>query len=183
MTLVDYEIRDALDAGTIDIEPFDKEMVQPVSYDVKLSRHIRTPKAGVDLIDVRPTKGVPPDHTVKRTINSGGWTIHPRNFLLGCTEEYVRLSPGVVARVEGKSSIGRLGLIVHSTAGLIDPGFEGQITLEIVNHAPWAIKLYEGMTIAQLVFERVRIPEKDYSETGHYNGQRGPTESRYRFGG
>jgi dCTP deaminase len=192
--LNDEEIEIAMDIGDIGIKPFNPVRVQPVSYDVTLSREIRVPRDDVTLIRTREWfdydrdctyygHGVPSwhNHTTECEIGPQGYILRPGEFLLACTEEYVRLSPTIAAMVEGKSSLGRLGMTVHVTAGVIDPGFEGQITLEIANLAPWAIELHEGMPIAQLVFERVNRPQFDYSEKGRYQGQTGPTESRYRL--
>lgn len=192
--LNDMEIRKAVLEDRIGIDPFDSERVQPVSYDLTLSGDIRIPKPGVKIIDIGPgmrgphdsiglygdPRRVPVWHTEEESIGSGR-TLRPHEFILGCTEEYVKLPSDMAARVEGKSSLGRLGLAVHITAGFIDPGFEGQITLEIANLAPWDIVLHPGMAIAQIVFEPVNPPQRDYSQTGHYQGQRGPTESRYHF--
>lgn len=189
--LNDYEIRKAVQDDWIGIEPFDEARLQPVSYDLTLSEDIKVPRDDVHTID----PGIEPDgnsqyygcvpswhnHTSGRTIPIGGRSLRPGEFLLACTEQTIRLSPSMAARVEGKSSLGRLGMAVHITAGFIDPGFEGQITLEIANLAPWSIRMYPGMPIAQIVFEPVNPPERDYSKTGRYQGQRGPTQSRYRL--
>lgn len=192
--LADFEIRKANDEGYLTLEPWREEQLQPVSYDLCLSREIRTTvKAfgpGTDLIDpkglsdsptsIQPGTGV--DYLVPGIIHPDkGYRLEPGEFMLACTEEEVTLSPAIAARVEGKSSLGRLGVQVHITAGFIDPGFSGQITLEIANVAPWAVMLYAGIPIAQIVFTPVSMPERDYSKTGHYCGQRGPTESRYRL--
>lgn len=192
--LADYEIKKAVQEERIGITPYTVRRLQPVSYDMTLSESIRVPRNDVHTIDpgmnaehsdggVRYYGQVPSwhPHTTGREIPPSGWTLRPRDFILACTAEYVRLPSDIAAVVEGKSSLGRLGLTVHVTAGFIDPGFEGQITLEIANLAPWGIKLYAGMPIAQLVFESVNPPERDYSKTGHYQGQTGPTESRYRL--
>ena len=190
--LNDHEISKAIEAGDISIEPFNLNRLQPVSYDLTLAKDIRVPREDIHTIrtrewdDYRPgTKyyGTVPSwgpHTTGREIGPRGWRLLRRQFILACTREYVKLSPGIAARVEGKSSLGRLGMAVHITAGFIDPGFEGQITLEIANLAPWDIELYEGMPIAQIVFEPVTPPQRDYSKTGRYQGQTGPTESRYK---
>lgn len=190
--LNDDEIRKALAVEDIGIVPFDSERIQPVSYDLTLSKDIRVPRDDVHTIETRD-RGIDDNgryygevpswhpHTTGRMIQPGGFRLGHRDFILACTEEVVKLAPSIAARVEGKSSLGRLGMVVHITAGFIDPGFEGQITLEIVNFGPWDIKLYAGMPIAQIVFEPVNAPERDYGQTGHYQGQRGPTESRYRL--
>lgn len=189
--LNDVEITKAVMEGQIGMMPFSTQQLQPVSYDLKLAKDIRVARDDVHTIDpgkdaedsTRYYGEVPSwhPHTTGREIGPSGWRLGHRDFILACTEEYVELAPDLAARVEGKSSLGRLGLAVHITAGFIDPGFKGQITLEIANLAPWNIKLYAGMPIAQIVFEPVNPPEKDYSKTGHYQGQTGPTESRYRL--
>jgi dCTP deaminase len=191
--LADFEIRKANDDSYLTIAPWREEQLQPVSYDLLLSEEIRASIAafgpGVGLID---PKGLSDRTDALRPgdgeyLNPGiihpdkGYRIAPGEFMLACTEEVVTLSPHMAARVEGKSSLGRLGIQVHITAGFIDPGFSGQITLEIANVAPWAMMLYTGMPIAQIVLTPVSTPERDYTQTGHYNGQRGPTESRYRL--
>lgn len=192
--LNDIEIRKALMEERIGIEPFTHQRLQPVSYDLTLSSNVRVPREDVHTIDPGMNAegihgqgqyfGHVPSwhtHTTGREIQSSGWRLARREFILACTVETIRLPSDMAARVEGKSSLGRLGMAVHITAGFVDPGFEGQITLEIANLAPWDIKLYPGMPIAQIVFEPVNPPERDYSQTGHYQGQTGPTESRYRL--
>jgi len=190
--LNDLEIRKAVATEDIGIHPFVERQLQPVSYDLTLSVNILVPRDDVHTIETAPWDdyrqdskyyGLVPSwhqHTRSRAI-PGGYDLRPREFILGSTREEISLPSHYAARVEGKSSLGRLGMAVHITAGFIDPGFQGQITLEIVNLAPWDIKLHEGMPIAQIVFEPVNPPERDYSKTGHYQGQTGPTQSRYRF--
>jgi dCTP deaminase len=191
--LNDREIRKAVAAEQIGIRPFSTDLLQPVSYDLTLSVNILVPRDDVHAIDTSPPDDYNPDskyygrvpawhqHTRGRAI-PGGYDLRPQEFILGSTREEISLPPHYAARVEGKSSLGRLGIQVHITAGFIDPGFEGQVTLEIYNVAPWSVRLNEGMPIAQIVFEPVNPPEKDYSKTGRYQGQIGPTQSRYRFG-
>lgn len=189
--LADFEIRQSIEEKYLSIEPFDENRLQPVSYDLTLSREIRVPRNDVHTLDPGMKDdgktqyyGCVPtwqEHTVLHEIPEKGALLERGEFILACTEEVVKLSPYMAARVEGKSSLGRLGVAVHITAGFIDPGFEGQITLEIANLAPWHVRLYPGMPIAQIVFEPVSAPARDYSQTGHYCGQRGPTESRYRL--
>ncbi len=187
--LADFEIRKANHDGLITIEPWVEERLQPVSYDLTLFKDLRVPRGDVHTInpgmentpDTKYYGEVPANHpyTTLREIPATGYRLGPGEFLLASTEEEVILSSHIAARVEGKSSLGRLGLAVHITAGFIDPGFGGQITLEIFNAAPWSVMLYPGMPIAQIVFTPVSAPERDYTRTGHYCGQRGPTESRY----
>lgn len=112
----------------------------------------------------------------------GSFVITPGSFVLAATQETVRLGHALAGRIEGKSSLGRLGLMVHSTAGFIDPGFEGQITLELSNLANAPMRLYPGMPIAQLaVFRMAGRVELPYGMTGKYQGQTGPTPSRYHL--
>lgn len=191
--LNDAEIRKAIQDEWITVEPFDDSRLQPVSLDLTLGDAYRRYRDDIQVIETRDTGeyantecwGIVPswqNHTTGHTIPRGpGLKLHPRDFILASTVETIRLGPAFAARVEGKSSLGRLGLAVHVTAGFIDPGFEGQITLEIANLAQAAIKLHAGMPIAQIVFEPVTPPERDYSVTGHYQGQTGPTPSRYRY--
>lgn len=159
------------------ISPFDKAQVNPASYDLRLSAVTRWFVKDQQL-DTRNLVG----HTVP--YEGEQFLLEPGEFILGATEETVRLPLELAARVEGKSSLGRLGLMVHVTAGYIDPEFSGQITLEIKNINNVPIVLHAGMRIAQIAFERMSsVPMKGYSQTGHYQGQEGPTESRYRYDG
>jgi dCTP deaminase len=191
--LADFEIRKAIEENWVDVKPFDDTRLNPVSLDLTLDDAYRRYRDDVHTIETADhaidpgtyhSGRVPSwhSHTTGHTIPRGtGLLLRPGDFVLGCTTEYVSLSPSMAARVEGKSSLGRLGVAVHITAGFIDPGFRGQITLEIVNLSPAAVTLHVGMPICQIVFEPVSAPERDYSQTGHYLDQRGPTESRYRF--
>lgn len=191
--LNDFQISKAVQDDWIDITPFDPHLLNPVSYDLTLAdgyRRYRDDVHTIETLDVGQDDradnhyGEVPswkDHTTGHTIPNHGHTLNPGDFILACTRETIGLSAGFAARVEGKSSLGRLGMAVHITAGFIDPGFTGQITLEIANLAPVAIRLYPGMPIAQIVFEPVTAPLYDYSKTGRYQGQHGPTPSRYRF--
>ena len=119
--------------------------------------------------------------------DGGHFVLHPGEFVLGSTFERVALPDDLVGRLEGKSSLGRVGLIIHSTAGYVDPGFEGQITLELSNVATVPILLYPGMRVAQISFLTMTTPAaRPYASPGldsHYQGQRGPTESRLRVAG
>lgn len=190
--LADFEIRKAIENDLIAVEPFDDTRLQPVSLDLTLDGTYRRYRDDVTAIETADHMTEPNveyygrvpswhTHTTGHTIAPTGLRLRPGDFILACTRETIRLSPCFAARVEGKSSLGRLGIAVHITAGFIDPGFEGQITLEIANLAPVSVMLHTGMPIAQIVFEPVSPPERDYSVTGHYLGQTGPTESRYRY--
>lgn len=179
MILSDRDIKSAVELAEIGIIPFKEKNVQPSSVDLTLSELIRKPFdyiAEVDLAEVIP------DYTYLETIPDYGYQVKPGEFFLAETAEKVYVGLHHAARVEGKSSIGRVGLAAHVTAGFIDPGFSGTVTLEIVNLAPYAIRVYSGMPIAQIAFFQMSsIPDQDYSKTGHYMGQTGPTESRYSY--
>ncbi len=177
MILSDYDIQqyqNLMEGGLM--SPFDRDQLNPASYDVRLSSVVRwfdTEIAELDTADLVR-------HTISHEDES--FILEPGMFVLGSTIEKVRLPMDLVARVEGKSSLGRLGLMVHVTAGYIDPGFEGQITLEIKNVNNIPIRLHWSMRIAQIAFQRMSsAPIKGYDQTGHYQGQEGPTESRYRI--
>jgi dCTP deaminase len=181
MLLSDRDITARLDDGSLGIHPLDRELMQPASVDLTFDRFVRMPYTlpGEEL-DVAALQA---DHTLLQEIPEDGLTLEPGEFLLGCTVERVCLPGDLAARVEGKSSLGRLGLAIHVTAGFIDPGFEGQITLEIANLAPWAVRLRPGMRIAQLCLLQMSSPvDKPYGTAGNrYQQQFGPTESRYRM--
>jgi dCTP deaminase len=181
--LSDGTIRRLVAEGRIRIEPWDPGLVQPASVDLRLGSSFRVfhnhRAAAIDLRDppTNLTEHVPlgPDEP---------FVIHPGEFVLGVTEEWVSLPDDVVARIEGKSSLGRLGLIVHATAGFVDPGFAGTLTLEITNLTRIPIKLWAGLPIAQLSFMQLdRAAERPYGHPdlgSHYHGQVEATESRYQ---
>lgn len=183
--LSDGTIRRLVDEGRITITPWDPGMVQPASVDLRLGNsflvfhNFRVP--AIDLAD-------PPQNLTEQVVldDGGSFVIHPGEFVLGRTEEYVELPDDLVARIEGKSSLGRLGLIVHATAGFVDPGFKGTLTLEITNLTRVPIVLWPGKPIAQLSFMTLDQPaERPYGhpELGsHYQGQVEATESRYEGG-
>lgn len=175
MILSDQDIAAAVKTGEIGIDPFDPDLIQPSSIDVRLGRGFRAMLPGDDRID--PTDLV--DHTVPMDPNH--FTLFPGNFVLAHTLETVSLPPHLAAKLEGKSSLGRLGLVLHATAGFIDPGFTGTITLELSLSSPRPLLLRPGMKIGQLCFFRMSSPaETPYGERGAYQGQDGPTPSRYR---
>ncbi|MEQ8833720.1 MAG: dCTP deaminase [Miltoncostaeaceae bacterium] len=177
MVLSDRSIREAVASGHLTIDPFDPSLVQPSSVDVRVAGAFRVfHNSRRPLIDVRePTS----DLTELVDVEDGGrFILHPGEFVLGSTVERVVIPPDLVARLEGKSSLGRLGLLIHSTAGYIDPGFDGTITLELSNVARLPIAIYPGMPIGQISFQQMTTPvESPYS--GKYGGQSGPTASRY----
>src|SRR4051812_3358121 len=180
--LSDGTIRRLVDEGRIRIEPWDPELVQPASVDLLLGNSFRVfhnhRTAAIDLRE-------PPTNLTEHIAitDDEAFVIHPGEFVLGVTRELVALPDDVVARIEGKSSIGRLGLIVHATAGFVDPGFTGTLTLEITNLTRVPIKLWPGLPIAQLSFMTLdRAAERPYGHPdlgSHYHGQVEATESRY----
>jgi dCTP deaminase len=181
--LSDGTIRRLVDDGQIVIKPWDPSLVQPASVDLRLGDSFRVfSNHKVATIDLREGPAANLTEEVVVT-EEEGFVIHPGEFCLGRTEEWVELPDDVVARIEGKSSLGRLGLIVHATAGFIDPGWKGTLTLELNNLTRVPIKLYPGLLIAQLSFMALDKPaEKPYgsAELGsHYQGQVAATESRY----
>ena len=182
MVLSDRDIRAEIDAGRIVIDPFIPEAVQPSSVDLHLDRRFRVFRnSRYPFIDVRADQ---PELT--ELVEIGGddpFILHPGEFVLGSTYERVQLPNDLVARLEGKSSLGRLGLLIHSTAGYVDPGWEGNLTLELSNVANLPITLYDGMKIGQISFQRLSSPaEVAYGEASigsKYRGQRDPTASLY----
>ncbi len=181
MLLSDRDIKAELDSGRVGLEPYEPRMIQPSSVDVRLDRYFRLfDNHKYPFIDPAEDQ---PDLT--RLVEAKGeepFILHPGEFVLGATFEQVTLPDDLAARLEGKSSLGRLGLLTHSTAGFIDPGFSGHVTLELSNVATLPIKLWPGMKIGQLCFFRLSSPsEKPYGSaeySSRYQGQRGPTASR-----
>jgi dCTP deaminase len=179
--LSDRDILVEIRADRIRIEPYDEAMIQPSSIDFRLDRYFRVFEnhryphidPAVDQSDL--TRVVEPE-------GEEPFILHPGEFVLGSTHEVVSLPDDIAARVEGKSSLGRLGLLTHATAGFVDPGFSGHVTLELANVATLPIKLYPGMKIGQLCFFRLSSPaEHPYGSEKYgsrYQGQRGPTPSR-----
>lgn len=181
MLLSDGDIRAEVTAGRVALMPFDPEMVQPSSIDVRLDRMFRVfenhryPHIDPAQEQSELTRQVEPE-------GDEPFILHPGEFVLGSSYEIVTLPDDIAARLEGKSSLGRLGLLTHSTAGFIDPGFSGHVTLELSNVATLPIKLWPGMKIGQLCFFRLSSPsEHPYGSSvygSRYQGQRGPTPSR-----
>jgi len=179
--LSDRDILDEIDAGRITMEPFDPEMVQPASIDVRLDRYFRVFE-NHRYPHIDPAQA---QDDLTREVQAEGdepFILHPGEFVLGSTYEEVSLPGDLAARVEGKSSLGRLGLLTHATAGFVDPGFSGHVTLELANVATLPIKLYPGMKIGQFCFFRMSsASEHPYGSEKYgsrYQGQRGPTPSR-----
>jgi dCTP deaminase len=180
--LSDGTIRRLVAEGRIVIDPWDEALVQPASVDLRRGDSFRVfHNHRVTAIDLRD----PPRNLTEEVVIGEGepFAIHPGEFALGRTLETVAIPDDVVARIEGKSSLGRLGLIVHATAGFVDPGFRGSLTLEITNLTRVPIKLYAGLAIAQLSFMALDAPaERPYGSTelgSHYQDQVAATESRY----
>jgi len=179
--LSDRDILAEIDAGRVALDPYEPSMIQPSSIDVRLDKFFR-------VFDNHKYPHIDPaqdQSDLTREVQVDGddaFILHPGEFVLGSTYEYVTLPDDVAARLEGKSSLGRLGLMTHSTAGFIDPGFQGHITLELANVATLPIKLYPGMKIGQLCFFRLTsAAENPYGSAKYgsrYQGQRGPTASR-----
>jgi dCTP deaminase len=182
MILSDRDIRAAIAEGRIVIDPFTPESVQPSSVDLHLGNRFRVFRnSRYPFIDVRVEQ---PDLTELVEIEGDDpFILHPGEFVLGATLERVTLPDDLVARLEGKSSLGRLGLLIHSTAGYVDPGWEGTLTLELSNVANLPITLYHGMRIGQISFQRLSSPvEIGYGDErlgSRYRGQTDPTASRY----
>jgi dCTP deaminase len=179
--LSDRDIKSELGTGRIALEPFEPGMIQPSSIDVRLDRYFRLfDNHKYPFID--PAEDQPELTRLVEVDPEQPFILHPGEFVLGSTFESVSLPDDVAARLEGKSSLGRLGLLTHSTAGFIDPGFSGHVTLELSNVATLPIKLWPGMKIGQMCFFRLTSPaEKPYGSSEYssrYQGQRGPTASR-----
>ena len=181
MLMSDRDIRASIEAGQIGLEPLDMSLLQPSSFDVRIDRFFR-------LFDnhkyafIDPAE---PQEELTRFIEVAPdepFILHPGEFVLGSTYEFVKLPDNVAARLEGKSSLGRLGLVTHSTAGFVDPGFKGHVTLELANVSNLPIKLWPGMKVGQLCFFQLSSPsETPYGSAKYlnrYQGQRGPTASR-----
>ena len=182
MVLSDRTIREEVEAGRIVFDPYDESLVQPSSVDMRVDRSFRVfNNARHPFIDVRERME---DLTeLVKVEGDEPFILHPGEFVLGQTLERVRLPNDLVARLEGKSSLGRLGLLIHSTAGFVDAGFEGNLTLELSNVANLPITIYHGMPIGQISFMRMDAPvEHAYgaNEAGSkYQGQAEPTASRF----
>jgi dCTP deaminase len=181
MLMSDRDIRASIEGGQIGLEPLEMSLLQPSSFDVRLDRFFR-------LFDNHKYAYIDPaedqsdlTHLVEVDPNEA-FILHPGEFVLGSTYEFVTLPDNIAARLEGKSSLGRLGLLTHSTAGFVDPGFKGHVTLELANVSNLPIKLWPGMKVGQLCFFQLSSPsETPYGSekyNNRYQGQRGPTASR-----
>jgi len=182
MVLSDHSIREAIEAGRIIIDPLGVDCIQPSSVDLHVDQYFRLFRNHTSrVIDVREDQE---DLTELVDVGAEGPLIlHPGEFMLGATIERVGVPEDLVARLEGKSSLGRLGLLIHSTAGFVDAGWDGHLTLELSNVANLPITLYPGMKIGQIsFFQMTTKADRPYGSIGlnsKYLGQRGPTPSRY----
>jgi dCTP deaminase len=182
MILSDVDIRKEIASGRIEIDPFDEGCVQPSSVDLHVDAQFRVfANSRYPFIDVR--RDMPDLTELVEVEGDEPFILHPGEFVLGSTFERVRLPEDTVARLEGKSSLGRLGLLIHSTAGYVDPGWDGYLTLELSNVATLPITIYPRMKIGQISFFRLSTPaEVPYGSAerrSKYQGQRGPTASRF----
>ena len=181
MLLSDRDIRAELAAGRVVLEPFDAGMVQPSSVDVRLDKYFRVFE-NHRYPHIDPAEEQPDLTRMVEPADDEPFILHPGEFVLASTYEVVTSPDDVAGRLEGKASLGRLGLLTHSTAGFIDPGFSGHVTLELSNVATLPIKLWPGMKIGQLCLIRLSSPaEEPYGSSAYgsrYQGQRGPTASK-----
>lgn len=181
MIFSDRTIKEAIADGRVSIEPYDESMVQPSSIDLRVDRYFRVFQ-NHKYPHIDPRSRQEDLTTIVEVAGDEPFVLHPGEFVLGSTLERVRLGDDVVARLEGKSSLGRLGLLIHSTAGFVDPGFDGYLTLELSNVANLPIAIYPEMKIGQISFYQMTTPaDRPYGSTelgSKYQGQRGPTPSR-----
>jgi dCTP deaminase len=179
--LSDKDLKSEIENGRVNLEPYDPKMVQPSSIDVRLDKFFRTFE-NHKYAHIDPAEDQPDLTRLVETPANEPFILHPGEFVLGSTYEVISLPDDLAGRLEGKSSLGRLGLLTHSTAGFIDPGFSGHITLELSNVANLPIKLWPGMKIGQLCLFRLSTPaEHPYGSAiygSKYQGQRGPTASK-----
>jgi dCTP deaminase len=179
--LSDQDLRKEVESGRLVLDPFDVEMLQPSSFDVRLDRFFRVFN-NTKYTHIDPSQQQDELTSLVETPEGERFVLHPGEFVLGSTYEMVTLPDDLAGRLEGKSSLGRLGLLTHSTAGFIDPGFSGHITLELSNVANLPITLHPGMKIGQLCLFKLSSPaEHPYGSKqagSRYQGQRGPTPSR-----
>jgi dCTP deaminase len=179
--LSDRDLRSAIASGHVRLDPFDPSMIQPSSIDVRLDRFFRTFE-NHRYAHIDPAQDQPELTRLVEADPREAFVLHPGEFVLASTYEVVTLPNDIAGRLEGKSSLGRLGLLTHSTAGFIDPGFSGHVTLELSNVATLPIKLWPGMKIGQLCLFKLSSPaEEPYGSSVHgsrYQDQRGPTASK-----
>ena len=185
MVLSDRTIKELVTDGRIEIDPYDPDRVQPSSVDLRLGNRIRVfnNTHRYSLVDLRKPSE---DLTDLVTLEPDRpFILHPHEFVLGITHERIRLPDDLVGRLEGKSSLGRLGLLIHSTAGFVDPGWNGRLTLELANILNLPITLYAGMPVAQISFMRLTTPvDRPYGSpllTSKYQGDTDPMPSKYHL--
>lgn len=179
MILSDIDILKKIEAGELVILPFEEKNLQPSTVDLRLSPQVRVfNNWELGVIDVKEER----DSTKAIEIQEKGFIVHPGEFILGSTIEKIEMPSDLAAKMEGRSSLGRLGLIIHATAGYVDPGFSGQLTFEISNISRTSIRIYPRMRIAQICFfkmsSRVRHPYGSKELGSKYQGQEGPTSSK-----
>ena len=181
MLLSDRDLKAAIASGRLGLTPFDEAMIQPSSIDVRLDRYFRV-FANHRYTHIDPAVQQDDLTELIEPVGDEPFILHPGEFVLGSTLEIITLGDDLASRLEGKSSLGRLGLLTHSTAGFIDPGFSGHVTLELSNMANLPIKLYPGMKIGQICVLQLSSPsEHPYGSSlygSRYQDQRGPTPSR-----
>lgn len=179
--LSDRDLLGEIKHGELRLEPFDQELLQPSSIDVRLDRLFRVFNNHL-YTHIDPAMRQDDLTTLVEVTDGDPFVLHPGEFVLASTMEVITLGEQLAGRLEGKSSLGRLGLLTHSTAGFIDPGFSGHVTLELSNVATLPIRLWPGMRIGQLCIFRLSSPaESPYGSAvygSRYQGQRGPTPSR-----
>ena len=181
MVLSDGQIRERIEQGSIILDPFVEDNIEPASVDLRLGDEFReiTGAKHKPVVDTRDT-----EQALRYSTQTEEITLQPESFVLATTLELVELPDDIAANVLGRSSLGRLGISVHQTAGFIDPGFEGEVTLELSNHGTVPVRLHSGDRIAQIVFHELDEPaENPYGHEGsQYQGQSGATPSGMKFG-
>lgn len=183
MILSDKDVKDYIKKGKLKIEPLDIEkQIMPVGIDLKLGNEFKMFKMDAKS-HIDPSMDKLEDTMQTLTVEDGkSLMLHPGEFVLGVTKEFIKLPDNIAGRIDGRSSLGRMGIIVHSTAGHVDPGFEGKLTLEITNIGKLPVKLFPGMKFCSIIFEETSSPvEKGYQKVGKYVGDKGPTVSKIRL--
>ncbi len=183
MVLSDRSIKEEIEKGRIVIQPLDPSCIQPASVDVHLDRQLRVFSGRGYGLSIDPRTGVDDRTELRHIAEDESFELVPGEFVLASTLEYITLPADMVGRLEGKSSLGRIGLLVHSTAGFVDPGWKGNLTLELSNVSRFPICLFYGMAIGQISFLQLTTPaQRPYGSPGlgsKYQGQTGPTPTRY----
>lgn len=177
MLLADHLIKAAIGRGDIKVTPYDVNLIQPASLEMRLDDQIVTFDNDTSMDPIDPTRPVGRYAVTEVPRDDAGFLIEPGQFILACTMERIQLGPNIAARIEGKSTLARHGLVIHSTAGFVDPGFKGQLTLEMTNLNKRPIILRPGMRIAQLSFTHIQAADRPYGSPGlgsHYQNQAGP---------